>query len=155
MTARSPTLEPGDASQQEGLLVDGGSELEATGHAKAACDHIYGLNRATMWERDQTPADTSTQLADLAALAAALPQACSQLSTLLEQARQTQILSIDSSSAESDPAMAIDVARLHLDEARGYAVDLHKFLDAAHQATAHIINAGSDDGQESMPWDQL
>ena len=132
--------------------MDGGSELEATRHARAACDHIYGLNRATMWERNQTPAGTSTQLADLAALAAALPQAFSQLSTLLEQALQTQVLRMDSSSAESDPALAVGVARLHLDEARSYAVDLHKILDAAHQATAHIVSDGID-GQESKPSD--
>ncbi len=56
---------------------------------------------------------------------------------------------------ESDPAMAISVARLHLEEARGgLAVDLHKHLDAARNATAHIISQGVDDGQESMPWDQ-
>jgi hypothetical protein len=130
------------------------SELDATGHAKAACEHIYGLNRATMWERDQTPAETAEPLADLAALAAALPQAFSQLSTLLEQSQETQILSMDSMTTESDPATAIGLARLHLDEARAYAVDLHKLLDSAHQATAHIISDGVDDGQESMPWDR-
>ena len=134
--------------------MDDSGDLEATGHAKAACEHIYGLNRATMWERDQIPADTAEQLADLAALIAALPQTFSHLSTLLEQAAEHQVLSMDAASAESDPAMAIGVARLHLDEARGYAVDLHKLLDAAHQATAHIISDGVDDGQESMPWDQ-
>ena len=134
--------------------MDENDELEATGHARAAREHIHGLNRATMWERDQIPAETADQLSDLAALTAALPQAFSQLSTVLEQARDHQVLSMDAASAESDPAMAIDVARLHLEEARGYAVDLHKLLDAAHQATAHIISDGVDDGQESMPWDQ-
>ena len=123
---------PSDTSRREGHLVHDNEELAATGHAKAAREHIYGLNRATIWERDQIPAETADQLADLAALAAALPQAFSQLSTLLEQARDYQVLSMDAASAESDPAMAIDVARLHLDEARGYAVDLHKLLDAAH-----------------------
>lgn len=134
--------------------MNNSTKVEATGYAKAACDHIYGLNRATMWERDQMPSDTAEQLADLAALVAALPQAFSQLSTLLEQALETQILSMDSVSAESDPAMAVGVARLHLDGARGYAVDLHKLLDAAHQATAPIISAGDGDGQESTRWDR-
>lgn len=134
--------------------MESSSELEATGHARSACAHLYHLNRATMWERDQIPADTAQQLADLAALAAALPQAFSQLSTLLKQAMEYQVLSMDSASTESDPAMAIAVARLHLDEARGYAVDLYKLLDVAHQATAHIISDGVDSGQESMPWDQ-
>jgi len=134
--------------------MNNSTKVEATGYAKAACDHIYGLNRATISERDQTPADTAEQLADLAALVAALPQAFSQLSTLLEQALETQILSMDSLSAESDSAMAVGVARLHLDEARGYAVDLHILLDAAHQATAHIISDGAGDGQESTRWDR-
>lgn len=62
--------------------MDDKVELEATGHAKAACEHIYGLNRATIWERDQTPAEVADQLADLAALTAALPQAFSGSSQL-------------------------------------------------------------------------
>lgn len=36
--------------------MSGSSELEATRHAEAACQHIHGLNRATLWERDQIPA---------------------------------------------------------------------------------------------------
>ncbi|WP_157559811.1 hypothetical protein [Nocardioides sp. Soil777] len=48
-------------------------------------------------------------------------------------------------TAESDPAMAIGVARLHLEEARGLAVDLHKHLNAARNATAHIISQRVDD----------
>ena len=62
---------------------------------------------------------------------------------------------MDTMTDESDPGMAIGVARLHLEEARGLAVDLHKHLDAARNATAHIISQCVDDGQESMPWDQL
>ena len=98
-----------------------------------------------------SPSETAEQLAHLAALAAALPQACSQLAALLGRAVEHQGLSMDSVTAESDPAVAIGVAQLHLDEARGYAVDLHKLLDAAHQATAHIISDGVDDKQKSIP----
>jgi hypothetical protein len=105
-----------------------------------------------MWERDQIPAETSDELGEFADLAAALPQAFSQLSSTLEQALTDQVLSMDSMTDESDPAMAIGVARLHLEEARGLAVDLHKHLNAARNATAHIISQGVDDGQESMPW---
>ena len=72
-----------------------------------------------MWERDQIPAETSDQLAEFADIAAALPQAFSQLSSTLEQALAHQVLSMDSMTDESDPAMAIGVARLHLEEARG------------------------------------
>jgi hypothetical protein len=134
--------------------VDDNDQLEASGHAAAAREHVYGFNRATMWQRDQTPAEASDQLADFADLTAALPQAVSQLSSRLEQALSSQVLSMDAMTDESDPAMAIGVARLHLEEARGLAVDLHKHLNAARDATAHIISQGVDDGQESMPWDQ-
>jgi 3-oxoacyl-(acyl-carrier-protein) synthase len=134
--------------------VDDGGGLEATAHANAAREHVFGFNRITMWERDRIPAETSDQLAEFADIAAALPQACSQLSSTLEQALASQELSMDSMTDESDPSMAIGVARLHLEEARGLAVDLHKHLNAARNATAHIISHGVDDGQESMPWDQ-
>ena len=95
-----------------------------------------------MRERDQIPAETADQLADLAAVAAALPKAFSELFKPLQQALETQVLGMDKMTDESDPAMAICVARLHLDEARGHAVEVDKHLDAAGQATAHIISQG-------------
>ncbi len=135
--------------------MDDDDQREAGGHATAAREHVYGFNRATMWEeRDQIPAEASDQLAEFADLAAALPQAFSQLSSTLQQALANHVLSMDAMTDESDPAMAIGVARLHLEEARGLAVDLHKHLTAARNATAHIISQGVDDGQESMPRDQ-
>ena len=134
--------------------MESDDQLEADGHATAAREHLYGFNRASMWARDQIPAQTSDQLAEFADLAAALPQACSQLSSTLEQTLANQVLSMDAMTDESDPSMAIDLARLHLEEARRLAVDLHKQLNAARNATAHIISQGVDDGQESMPWDQ-
>jgi len=134
--------------------VDNSDDLEANRHASAAREHVYGFNRATMWEREQTPSATSDQLAEFADLVGALPQAFSQLSSTLEHAAADQVLSMDTVTDESDPAMAIGVARLHLEEARGVAVELHKHLDAARNATAHIISQGVDNGQESMPWDR-
>lgn len=134
--------------------MDDNDQLAAGGHATAAREHVYGFNRATMWDRDQIPSATSEQLADFADLAAALPQTWSQLSTTLEHALAHQVLSMDAMTDETNPAMAIGVARLHLEEARGLAVDLHKHLDAARNATAHVISQGVDDGDESMPWDQ-
>jgi hypothetical protein len=128
--------------------VDNNDELEARGHATAAREHVFGFNRATIWERDQIPAETSDELAEFADLAAALPQAFAQLSSTLERALADQVLSMDSMTDESDPAMTIGVARLHLEEARGLAVDLYKHLDAARNATAHIISQGVDDGQD-------
>ena len=134
--------------------MENNDALDASGHTTAAREHVYGFNRATMWACDQTPAETSDQLAAFADLTAALPQAFSQLSSTLEQALADQVLSMDAMTNESDLAMAIGVARLHLEEARGLGVDLHKHLNAARNATAHIISQGVDDGQESMPWDQ-
>lgn len=134
--------------------MDHNDQLEASEHTAAAREHVYGFNRATMWQRDQTPAATSDQLADFADLTAALPQAVSQLSSTLERALVQQVLSMDAMTDESDPATAIGVARLHLEEARGLAVDLHKRLDAARNATSHVISQGVDDGQVSMPSDQ-
>src|SRR3546814_10919291 len=103
-------------------LVDDNDQLEAGGHATAAREHVYGFNRATMWERDQIPVETSDELAEFADLAAALPQAFSQLSSTLEQALVHQVPSLDSMTDESDPALTIGVARLVLEEARGLAV---------------------------------
>jgi len=129
-----------------------GDGLGATAHATAAREHVFGFNRITMWERDRIPAETSDQLAEFADIAAALPQACSQLSSTLEQALARQELSMDSLTDESDPSMAIGVARLHLEEARGLAVDLYKHLNAARNATAHIISQRLDDAQAPMTW---
>lgn len=128
--------------------MDNNDELEARGHATAAREHVFGFNRATIWERDQIPAETSDELAEFTDLAAALPQAFAQLSSTLERALADQVLSMDSMTDESDPAMTIGVARLHLEEARGLAVDLYKHLNAARNATAHIISQGVDDGQD-------
>lgn len=124
---------------------------EATTHTRAACEHLHGFNRTTLWGPDQVPAETASQLADLAALTAALPQALSQLAGLLEQAKQTQQLSMDQLSSETDPSMAIDVARLHLDEARHVAVDLHKLIDSAHQASAHVVSEGASGDLDVLP----
>lgn len=134
--------------------MDGSDQHEAGRYAAAAREHVYWFNRATMWARDQMPSETSDQLAEFADLAAALPQAFSQVSGVLEQALADQVLSMDNMADESDPAMAVGIASLHLEEARGLAVDLHKHLNAARNATAHIISQGIDDGQESTPWDQ-
>jgi hypothetical protein len=143
-----------DPIEPKEQLMDDSDGLEATGRARAAREHVFGFNRITMWERDRVPAETSDQLAEFSDIAAALPQAFSQLSSTLEQALANQVLSMDSMTDESDPSMAIGVARLHLEEARGLAVDLHRHLYAARNATAHIISQGAPDGQESMTWDK-
>ncbi|MQW77999.1 hypothetical protein GHK92_19205 [Nocardioides sp. dk4132] len=132
--------------------MDDNDQLDASGHAAAARKHVDGFNRTARGQPEQTPAETSSQLAEFAVLTAALPQAVSQLSSTLEQALASQALIMDSMTDESDPAITIGVARLHLEEARGLAVDLHKHLNAAHDATAHVVSPGVDNGHESMPW---
>lgn len=69
-------------------------------------------------------------------------QAFSQISTMVKAAGTDQVLSMDTMTDETDPSMAIGVARLHLEEAREQALDLYKSLHAAHQPTAHIISDG-------------
>lgn len=91
--------------------MDDNDQLEGSGHATAAREHVYGFNRATMWARDQIQAETSDELAEFADLAAALPQAFSQLSSTLEQALADQVLSMDSMTDESDPASASTTGR--------------------------------------------
>ncbi|WP_067429096.1 hypothetical protein [Nocardioides jensenii] len=134
--------------------MDNNDDCQATGHATAAREHVHSFNRATMWVRDQIPSETSDQLAEFADIAAVLPQAFSQLSRALQQTLTHQVLSMDSMTEETDPSMAIGLARLHLEEARGLAVDLHKHLTSASNATAHIISQGIDDDQEPMPGPQ-
>lgn len=40
-------------------MDDNDQPLGAGGHAQAARVNVYGFNRATMWEQDQIPAETS------------------------------------------------------------------------------------------------
>jgi hypothetical protein len=76
------------------------------------------------------------------------------LSSLLGLALECPVLSMDTMTAESDTAMAIGVPGSTWARRAGYAVDPHKLLEAAHQATVHAVSKGVDDGQESMPWDE-
>jgi hypothetical protein len=119
--------------------------IAATGHAAAAFEQIAEFNRTTMHTRDAHPSDISDQIAHLAALVAALPQAFSQLSSSADAAVRDQALRMDGTSPDEDPAIAIGVARLELADAKDVAVELYKLLDAAHNATAHIISAGVAD----------
>ena len=114
-------------------------EDQITAHARTADEAISQLCRDTLSVPAMTPAAVSDTIANLAAMVAALPQACAQLSRILAQANNDQGLSMDSLTEETDAALAIGQAEIHLDEARELAVDLHKLLDAAHQATAHIV----------------
>jgi hypothetical protein len=119
------------------------SEIEADEirkKARAAADAIEDLCRLTISSPNLTPAAVSDTLANLSTLAAALPQVAAQLGRILEQATQEQQLEMDGMTEETDPRMAIDVARFQLEEVREVGVDLHKRLDIAFNSTAHIIS---------------
>lgn len=118
-------------------------DTQVTAHASTADQAIAQLCRDTIALPAMTPAGVSDTIANLAAMAAALPQACAQLSRILAQANDDQDLTMDELVDETEPDMAIGQAQIHLDEARELAVELHKLLDAAHQVTAHIVSHGS------------
>lgn len=102
----------------------GGDRAEIMDCAREAEDAIRRLARITIHRPSMTPADIDVVLAQLAGAVAALPQAATQLSDMLEQAHDDFDLAMDTLTDADDPAIAIGTARLH--------------LDAAHDQTAHI-----------------
>lgn len=113
---------------------------EALQHAQATETAVQDLCRATLSRPALTPAETADVLSHLAAAVATLPQASAQLAEILDHAKSDQVLETDSMSDTNDPTLAVDTARLHLEEAREAAVVLYRLLDAAHQQTAHLIS---------------
>ncbi|WP_347193089.1 hypothetical protein [Nocardioides sp.] len=113
---------------------------EAIQHARATEAAVQDLCRVTLSRPALTPAETADVLSHLAAAVAALPQASAQLAEILDQAKSDQVLETDNMSDTSDPTLAVDTARLHLEEAREAAVVLYRLLDAAHQQAAHLIS---------------
>ncbi len=113
---------------------------EAIAHARATEAAVQDLCRVTLSRPALTPAEAADVLAHLAAASAALPQASAQLAEILDQAKSDQVLETDGMAETSDPTLAIDTARLHLEEAREAAVVLYRLLDAAHQQAAHLIS---------------
>lgn len=116
------------------------SAEQAVAHAQTAEGAVQDLCRVTLSRPALTPAEAADVLGHLAAAVAALPQASAQLAEILDQAKSDQVLGTDSMSDTSDPTLAVDAARLHLEEAREAAVVLYRLLDAAHQQAAHLIS---------------
>lgn len=125
------------------------AEDEVRGHARAARDAVADLCRSTVTTPDMTPAAVADSVEALADLAAALPQAYAQITRVLDKALREQLLTMDTLTEENDPAMAVGIANVSLEEARQVAVDLHKLLNTAHQATAHIISHGNFQGDDN------
>lgn len=63
-------------------------------HARTAADALQQLCRAAVARPSMTPADVDVALAHLAAAVAALPQAASQLSDILERAKHDYVLAV-------------------------------------------------------------
>lgn len=114
--------------------------------ARAAEHAIQHLCRTTLTKPSMTPAEVDIVLAHLADAAAAFPQAARQLGDILAQAKEDHLLEMDTLTAAHDPDLAIDTARLHLDEVGEAALSLYRLLDAAHNETAHIATADREAG---------
>lgn len=110
--------------------------------ARVVAEVLQDLWRTTSIRPSTTPAEVDLVLADLAEAAAALPQAARQLGDVLDQAREGHVPVMDALTETKDPDLAVDSARLHLDEIREPALEVHRRLDAAHQKTAHINATG-------------
>lgn len=101
------------------------------------------LARDTLWSPENlAPADIGGVLANIASVAATLPQILEQLSRSLEQALSEQSLQIEGGSDASDPRRLVDAACDLLAQGRELAVDLHRLVDGAHDQIAHLTSGG-------------
>lgn len=112
---------------------------EITDCARAAEDAIRRLAHLTIGRPSMVPADVDTVLAHLAATTAAVPQVATQLGKFLDRSRDTHRLSMDGMTATTDPDLAVDTARLHLDAVRDSAIGTYRHLNSARNEVAHII----------------
>lgn len=96
------------------------------------------LAHLTVRSPELTPADVDTVLSHLAETIAALPQVAGQLGGILDRSRQTHLLAMDGMTGTTDPDLAIDTARHHLDQTRHPAVETYRHLNAARNEVAHI-----------------
>lgn len=111
---------------------------EITDCARVAEDAIRRLAHLTIGRPSMTPADLDTVLAHLAETIAAVPQVATQLSRILDRSRDTHRLAMDGMTATTDPDLAVDTARLHLDAVRDPAIATYRHLDSARNEAAHI-----------------
>ncbi|OIJ27098.1 hypothetical protein [Nocardioides luteus] len=98
------------------------------------------LARDTLWSPENlTPAAIGAVLANIATLAATLPQILEQLSRSLEQALTEQFLQVEDKTDASEPARLVDAACDLLAQGRATAVDLHGRIHGAHDQIAPLI----------------
>lgn len=106
--------------------------------ARAAEDAIRRLAHLATGRPAMTPADIDSVLAHLAETVAGLPQVATQLSSILDRSKHTHWLAMDDMTATTDPELAIDTARRHLDALRTPAAATYRHLNGARNEAAHI-----------------
>lgn len=125
------------------------SELVA--FASQAEDAGRQLTRMTLHPPAFTPADLNRILGHVFDTVTALPQLATQLGENLGNPRDRFVLAIDRMTATGEPELAIDTARLHLDEASHPALATCRRLHAARHEVAHISATSVDGAQVLRP----
>lgn len=120
--------------------------LATGGLAGQAAEAVRALNHRTRPGAGALtyPAEADDVVADLACLAARLPQLLGQLAGWLHAEAQHGRLRVDSCSPHPAPAPAVTAAIESLTAAAGHAGHAGRALDAAHQILAHLA-ATSDE----------
>jgi hypothetical protein len=125
-----------DDDQSDDYDRSPGDELDQC--AQQAEGALRRLAHLTLARPELTPAEVEIVLGHLAETLAAVPQVAAHLSSILDRSRDTHLLAMDALTATTDPELAIDTARLHLEELRDPAVQTYRHLNAARNQTAHI-----------------
>ncbi|WP_148615810.1 hypothetical protein [Nocardioides rubriscoriae] len=140
MTEHPPTPRRGDDTNTTPDVdrVDSVGLIDCARHAEDALRQLARLTHPGPRAPGLTPAEVDTALSHLAEAIAAVPQVASQLGAILDQSRHTHLLAMDHMTATTDPDLAVDAARCHLDALRSPAVQTYRHLNAARNEAAHI-----------------
>jgi site-specific recombinase XerD len=111
---------------------------EITDRARDAADALRRLAHLRIGRPSMTPADLDIVLAHLAETIVAVPQVANQLSSILDRSRDTHLLAKDGMTTTTDPGLAVDTARLHLDAVRVSAFATHRHRNRARNEVAHL-----------------
>ena len=116
--------------------------------AQQAEDAIVRLAHLGMAEPSLSPAEVEVVLGHLAETIAAIPQVAAQLGRVLNRSQDTHQLAMDGMTTTTDPSLAVDLARHHLDELREPAVQTYRHLDAARNQAAHVSATPLEDTRD-------
>lgn len=120
---------------------------EITDCARVAEDAIRRLAHLTIGRPSMTPADLDTVLAHLAETLAAVPQVANQLGRILGRSGDAHLM--DGMTTTTDPDLAVDTARRHLDAVRDSAIATHRHVNSARNEVAHISASPRADATDS------